>query len=85
MHSGRWTAGLSEEEKKKFEDYLDNSQILLDKLHKICYNMCIESENKTNNYDNPNWAFMVADSTGYRRALKHIMTLCKQQDANDNG
>ena len=83
MYSGRWTIGLEGQEKKDFEDYLANSQKILDKLHKICYNMYIESENSTNNYDNPNWPYKTADSVGYRRALKNIMTLLQSKEEGE--
>lgn len=76
-YSGHWTAGLEPAEKKNFEDYLGNSQKLLDKLHEICYNMVLEAESGNSDYTNPNWAYKTADSVGYRRALKNIMTLCK--------
>lgn len=75
-YSGRWTAGLSDEEKVKFEELLGVNNKVLDRLSEICYNMVKDSETSQSDYDCPNWALKQADKTGYRRALKEIASLC---------
>lgn len=80
-HAHRWFGGLPKEEKEEFDDYLNNSQKVLDKLDEICYNMIQEAESKvSNDYDSPSWAYHQADFVGFKRALTNVRNLLKQSD-----
>lgn len=72
----RWSAGLTGEEKKNFEDLLGVNNKVLDKLVELCYNMVKNSDVDASDYDSPNWAYHQADKVGYRRALRQIILLC---------
>lgn len=82
-YSGKWTAGLSKEEKKLFEELLGVNNKVLDRLAEICYNMSRESEKTSNDYTSPNWALRQADLIGFRRALDHIAVLCTPAKERD--
>jgi len=82
-YSGRWTAGLSNEEKSRFEEIIGINNKVLDRLVEICYNMCKESEKTSNDFDSPNWALRQADSIGYRRALAKVIELCTPAKERD--
>jgi len=87
-YNGRWTTTIPVDKRPEFELYLQSSQKILDRLREICYNMVMESEGLKNNYDNPNWAYKAADSVGYQRALKQIITLLtpvEQKEPMTNG
>ena len=76
-YSSRWTAGLQGEEKTNFEELLGVNNKVLDRLSTICYNMLNELEDKSNDFDTPNWAMRQADLVGQRAVLKKILLLCK--------
>jgi hypothetical protein len=76
-YSGQWTAGLTPEERKLFEELLGTNNKVLDRLVEICYNMVKNSETDASDYDSPNWALRSADRVGYRRALRQIILLCQ--------
>jgi hypothetical protein len=82
-YSGRWTAGLNDQEKKNFEDLLGVNNKVLDRLAEICYNMLNSSEIDSDDYGDASWAYKQADKVGFRRALKQVMTLCKQVEQRD--
>jgi hypothetical protein len=80
----RWVSNLvSKEEQEQFEEKIKSSQIILDRLTEICYNMIKESENRDNDYDSPSWAYKQADSNGYRRALENIIKLTTYKSDKD--
>lgn len=75
-YSGQWLAGLTPEERKKFEELLGVNNKVLDRLAEICYNMIKNSEISDTDFENPNWALKQAHWLGYRKALRHITGLC---------
>ena len=80
---GQWSAHLSGENKKNFEQLLENNNKVLDRLLEICYNMINELEDKSSDYDSPNWALRQADSVGQRRSLEKIIKLCTPKQERD--
>jgi hypothetical protein len=83
-YSGQWTAGLSADEKKLFEELLETQHKVLDRLIEMCYNMLNESEKSNSDYDSPNWALRTADAVGYRRALEKVISLASPAKQRDN-
>ncbi len=72
-----WTKSLkTQEEKKKFQEYVLNSDGVLDKIIEFI-------KDKYNTVDNPSsvdyniesWAYKMADTIGYKRALKEVLEL----------
>lgn len=76
QYPDQWTAGLSDQDKRLFEELLGINNKVLDRLAQICYNILTESENSANDYDNPNWALRQADLIGRRKVLNRIIKLC---------
>jgi hypothetical protein len=83
-YSGRWTAGLQGDEKKNFEDLIGINNKVLDRLTIICYNMVNELEDKSSDFDTPNWALRQANIVGQRAALDKIIKLCTPAKERDN-
>lgn len=83
-YAGRWTAGLQGEEKKQFEELLGVNNKILDRLYDICYNTFVELEDKSSDFDSPNWALRQANLVGQRAAYKKVMQLCKPAKERDN-
>jgi hypothetical protein len=79
-----WSAGLTGEEKKNFEDLLGINNKVLDRLSTICYNMLNELEDKSSDFDNPNWALRQANLVGQRAALDKIIHLCTPAKERDS-
>jgi len=83
-YSKQWTANLSSDDKKFFEEMLGVNNKVLDRLVKICYNMLSESEKTSDDYTNPNWALRQADLVGYRRGLQRVIKLCTPSPERDH-
>jgi hypothetical protein len=83
-YSGRWTAGLTAENKTNFENLLGVNNKVLDRLTEICYNMINELEDKSSDFDNPNWALRQASLVGSRTALEKIVQLCTPSKERDH-
>jgi hypothetical protein len=77
-YPGAWTANLATpEEKAAFESLLGINNKVLDRLQEICYNMINELENKSSDFDNPNWALRQANFVGQKKSLERVVALCK--------
>lgn len=63
------------EEREQFKKLLLSNEKVLDKLSKILYNYIKESENSTNDYDSPSWAYKAAHNNGRIEAFKKIVKL----------
>lgn len=77
-----WTANQKTDEgKREFERQLEvsNSPVMRRLLEIVVEKKELSATNSlsTNRYDNPNWAFVQADSVGYQRALEEIAALIK--------
>lgn len=83
-YDGRWTAGLQPEPKKRFEELLGVNNKVLDRLLEICYNTLNELEDKSSDFDNPNWALRQANLIGRRAELKRIIKLCTPAKERDS-
>lgn len=83
-YNGRWSAGLQGDQKKNFEELLGINNKVLDRLAEICYNMINELEDKSSDFDNPNWALRQANTVGRRAALKDIISLCTPAKERDH-
>jgi hypothetical protein len=82
-YNGRWSAGLNGEAKQNFENLLAVNNKVLDRLVEICYNMLDELEDKSSDFDTPNWALRQANLIGQAEALKKIIALCKPAEERD--
>lgn len=80
-----WTKHLRDPEaKKKFEDYIRNSSGVLDIIKKFI----LEKEKTIDNpskvdYNIQSWAYSMADTIGYRRALKEVMELLATTESKE--
>lgn len=83
-YSGRWTAGLDDEYKKKYEDLLAVNNLVLDRLTEICYNMINDLEVNSSNFEKPDWALRQAHAVGQRKALTNVISLCTPAKDGDN-
>lgn len=77
----QWFSDLPKDKQEEFKKSVLGSSFVLDKLHKIVYNMSItESKVTIGDYDSPSWAFKQADRNGYLRALSEILALVTVSD-----
>jgi hypothetical protein len=83
-YTTRWSAGLQGEEKKNFEDLLGINNKVLDRLSTICYNILNELEDKSSDFETPNWALRQAHLVGQRVALEKIIQLCTPAKERDS-
>lgn len=66
-------------ERESLKKYLENSNFLLDKLTKICYNIIKESEHVTKkNYNSPGWAYEQAHRNGEVDSIKKILEIIER-------
>lgn len=74
-----WTNGLGTQEKEDIRSSFKSAVRLRERLQEICNSKTEESlsSNKAQ-YDNPSWAYLQADLTGYRRALSEIFSLLEK-------
>lgn len=69
----QWYADLPKDKQEDFKKMVTGSKIVLDKAVQIVYNM--NKTGKDADYDSPSWAYKQADTIGYNRALKDIISL----------
>lgn len=75
-----WTKGLDNQSKDDIERRFEASRTLLNRLKEICETKLKESENGTlADYDSPSWAYRAADNEGFKRALRYIILLTKEE------
>ncbi len=72
-----WSAHLPEKDRAEFENLVRGSEKVLDRLHQILYNRCIESENRDLDFDSPAWAYRAAAGAGARKVLTDLMKIIK--------
>jgi hypothetical protein len=76
----RWTSNLTNpEDKANFEQLLGINNKVLDRLTEICYNMLNELEDKSSDFDRPNWHLHQAFLVGQRMSLEKVIKLCKPE------
>ena len=74
-----WTKHITnDEEKKRFQNEVQGSKRVLQRLQALMDEMKTDTENQemsTKLYDSPSWAYIQADANGYKRCLKQISKL----------
>ena len=74
-----WTKHITDEdEKKRFQNEVQGSKRVLQRLQALMDEMKTDSENQelsTKLYDSPSWAYIQADANGYKRCLKQLSRL----------
>lgn len=74
----QWTKGLEADAKAEMKLHY-NGSVQLRKRLGVLLNEKIDAKNremmKDDAYDNPSWAFLMADSQGYKRAISEILSL----------
>jgi hypothetical protein len=78
-----WTAGMMAEDQNNFQDLLGVNNKVLDRLCQMCYNMINELEDKSSDFDSPNWALRQANLIGQRVSLEKIIQLCTPVQERD--
>jgi len=80
---GRWLSHLkTEEERRKFKEYINGSVPLFDRLRSILEKELEEEkrrQRKVENYEKASWAFFQADSIGAQRALHKAIDLLPKE------
>ena len=81
-----WIKGLDPAEQKKMEENVLSSEILLDRLAKILYNMQEKRESVTGleHYDTPSWSHKQAHLNGEAAALKKVLEIITVKERDDN-
>lgn len=70
--------GLDERQKEEVQNSFKAGSKYISQLAKIIeekINSSWSSSRSNSAYSNPNWAYMQADSAGYERALKEVLSL----------
>lgn len=78
MKCSKWTAGLSEEEKKDLEVSLLAAKVAFKRLNYLLEkkrDINTESRISKTAFDVPRWDCYQADSNGYERALNEVIKL----------
>lgn len=78
-----WNKGLTDQEIKIVNGEFKGSSTMRAKLNEILLDKIKESEGiaiKRSSYELPNWAYLQADTVGYKRALSEVISLIQ----NDN-
>lgn len=78
-----WTVGLDEQQIKDVKGDFKSSLIMRKRLAKLLedkINTAIVATLDKNTYDTANWAFLMADHVGYRRAMKEIINLISEDE-----
>lgn len=71
-----WTKGKNDVEKKDIRASFAGSLVMRKRLQEMLNEKLVSSySTKEEDYNNPNWAYKQADSVGYRKALKEILSL----------
>lgn len=74
----RWTRHLESNDRSKFENAVRNDTLVLGRLLAILEDLLNEqerTEDTIKQFDNPNWAYLMAFKNGERSNLKKVMTL----------
>lgn len=75
-----WITGLTEAEKEDMINRVKRSRIILERLDTIIDKWISEEEQSSKtDYDSPSWAYRAADKEGYKRALRKIKLLTKEE------
>lgn len=73
----RWLDGLDAQNKSDITQAFKESALIRRRL-KLLLEEEIETKRKSQvakfNYDNPNWAYLQADFSGYERALRDVIS-----------
>jgi|JI10StandDraft_1071094.scaffolds.fasta_scaffold67562_5 hypothetical protein len=78
-----WTDGLDETQKKDVRGDFKSSLIVRKRLAKMLedkINSNIVASYDKDDYNTANWAFKMADSVGYRRAMKEVINLILEDE-----
>jgi hypothetical protein len=71
-----WFQDLPSSQQDQFKQSVLGSKIVLDKLGKIVYNMCISGEKVSiDQYDTASWSHRQAHQNGRNEALREILEL----------
>lgn len=76
-----WTKGLEPELQKEIRMAFKSSLILRKRLAEIIRDKEASNYRKnlsSNDYENPNWAYLKADSIGYANGLRAILELIEE-------
>lgn len=80
-----WYTGLDESQKKDLRADFISAQVLRKRLTKLLEDK-IETKRismrNDENYDKPNWNYLMADSLGYERALNEVISLIVSEENN---
>lgn len=78
-----WTAGLKEQEKKEVIEDFKASPALRARLTQMLTKK-IDSERGSSlskiSYDSPSWPYLQADTNGYERALREVISLLEEKE-----
>lgn len=73
-----WTSGMSEEDALKLkEEFAKSAPIRVRLIEMLEKKFADEAKSRVSKlgYDSPNWALLQADSVGFQRALKEVISL----------
>lgn len=73
-----WTKGLLGEQKEAIEASFISSIEIRTRLSKILQDkveFSLKERSSKLTYDNPNWAYIQADHSGYERAMREILSI----------
>lgn len=76
-----WLDGLSDEKKVEMRRDFVGSSLLREHLSKILENKVENARSRARaacTYENPNWAYLQADTIGYERALYEVISLIEK-------
>lgn len=78
-----WTKGLNPRDKEEMQQIFAASSRFRERAIVLLKEKMLSAQNKNLNedaYENPNWALKQADSVGYARALREIISLMSETD-----
>mgnify|MGYP001601879557 CR=1 FL=1 len=73
-----WINGLDAEKKTEMKKEFNSSSLLRERLSALITDKKRSNRKKNileSAYDNPNWAYLQADSVGYERVLEEVISL----------
>jgi hypothetical protein len=76
-----WTAGLDEEQEKEIREEFVHSSFLRSRLTQLLNDKIMsgaEFRNSKKQYEYAAWPYLQADSVGYERALREIISLLEK-------
>jgi len=75
-----WTSGLEGDEKIDIENRVKRSRMILERLEHIVDKWITDEEQSSKtDYESPSWAYRAADKEGFKRALRKIKLLTKEE------